>query len=269
MIHENQMKTLSFFKKYEYAPAWAMHALRSKGMTTSTRFPKFNEILSVYQTPTDRKSENQSVGLTVLDYMADPVMAKTIRRNLNISDSTGILSQDTKNDLKPILQTESSTDKPSETDRQPDPGPETIKKTGIGFSDETEPISIHEKVVWSVRKAAAKYNLPIGLINAVIKAESDFQVDAVSSSGALGLMQLMPETANELGVREPFDIDQNIDAGSRYLKLMLTLFDGDLKKALAAYNAGPGTVRKYKGMPPYSETIRYVHKVLKFLSITV
>jgi soluble lytic murein transglycosylase-like protein len=77
-------------------------------------------------------------------------------------------------------------------------------------------------------------------------------------------MQLMPATAKELGVTKPFDIDQNIDGGSRYLRKMLDSFGGDVKLALAAYNAGPGTVRKYGGNVPYQETIQYINRVLRF-----
>jgi soluble lytic murein transglycosylase-like protein len=77
-------------------------------------------------------------------------------------------------------------------------------------------------------------------------------------------MQLMPATAKELGVTKPFDIDQNIDGGSRYLRKMLDSFGGDVKLALAAYNAGPGTVRKYGGNVPYQETIHYINRVLRF-----
>jgi soluble lytic murein transglycosylase-like protein len=120
------------------------------------------------------------------------------------------------------------------------------------------------KIAESIRRAAAKYRLPVGLIQGVIQAESDFQVRAVSPAGAQGLMQLMPDTARELGVEDPFDIDQNIDGGSQYLRKMLDRFDGNLKLALAAYNAGPGTVAKYGGgVPPFAETRAYVEKVLR------
>jgi len=117
----------------------------------------------------------------------------------------------------------------------------------------------------SVLKAAGKYDLPPGLIKAVIRAESNFKVDAVSRAGAQGLMQLMPGTAKELGVENPFDIEQNIDGGACYLRKMMDSFGGDLKVALAAYNAGPGAVQKYGGeIPPYQETERYVNRVLRF-----
>jgi len=117
----------------------------------------------------------------------------------------------------------------------------------------------------SIHKAARKYNLPAALIKGVIRAESNFQVKAVSHAGAQGLMQLMPGTAKELGVDNPFDIEQNIDGGARYLRKMLDSFGGDIKVALAAYNAGPGAVAKYGGqIPPYQETERYIDRVLRF-----
>ena len=116
----------------------------------------------------------------------------------------------------------------------------------------------------NVRAAAAKYDLPPALIKGVIRAESNFKIDAVSSAGAQGLMQLMPATAEELGVKNPFDVRQNIDGGSRYLRKMLDRFGGNVPKALAAYNAGPGTVTKYNGRVPYPETRQYVARVLRF-----
>jgi hypothetical protein len=116
----------------------------------------------------------------------------------------------------------------------------------------------------TVQKAAAKYNLTPELITAVIRAESNFEVSAVSSAGARGLMQLMPATAKELGVKNPFDIEENIDGGTKYLRKMLDRFGGSVRKALAAYNAGPGTVLKYNGRVPYPETRQYVKRVLRF-----
>lgn len=117
----------------------------------------------------------------------------------------------------------------------------------------------------SICNAARKYNLPAALIRGVIRAESNFEVKAVSRAGAQGLMQLMPGTAKELGVDNPFDIEQNIDGGTRYLRKMLDSFGGDIKVALAAYNAGPGAVEKYGGkVPPYQETEQYINRVLKF-----
>ncbi len=113
-----------------------------------------------------------------------------------------------------------------------------------------------------IQQASRKYNLPEKLIESVIRAESNFQTDAVSPAGAQGLMQLMPATARELGVSDPFDAQQNIDGGAKYLRQMLDRFDGNLKLALAAYNAGPGTVARYDGDVPYRETRSYVRRVL-------
>ena len=114
----------------------------------------------------------------------------------------------------------------------------------------------------SIEAAARKYNLPSKLIRSVIHAESNFRSDAVSPAGAQGLMQLMPATAREMGVTDPFDVRQNIDGGTKYLRQMLDRFGGDLKLALAAYNAGPGTVTRYNGDVPYRETRDYVRRVL-------
>ena len=131
---------------------------------------------------------------------------------------------------------------------------------------ESQPVALTDKQIIerTVQKAAAKYNLPPELITAVIRAESNFNVSAVSTAGAQGLMQLMPATARELGVKNSFDIEQNIDGGAKYLRKMLDRFGGSVRKALAAYNAGPGTVIKYNGRVPYPETRQYVRRVLRF-----
>ena len=108
--------------------------------------------------------------------------------------------------------------------------------------------------------AADKYGLPRKLVRLVMEAESGNQANAVSPKGAIGLMQLMPDTAHALGV-DPNDPVQNVDAGARYLRDLLQKYDGGLWHALAAYNAGPGAVDKYNGVPPYSETIQYVKRI--------
>jgi soluble lytic murein transglycosylase-like protein len=109
-------------------------------------------------------------------------------------------------------------------------------------------------------RAADKYGLPRHLVRSVMAAESGFQPLAVSPKGAIGLMQLMPGTAADLGV-DPYDPAQNVDAGTRYLRDLLSKYDGGLRHALAAYNAGPAAVDKYNGVPPYRETVNYVFRI--------
>jgi soluble lytic murein transglycosylase len=113
-----------------------------------------------------------------------------------------------------------------------------------------------------IRIAGEAHGVSPALVKAVIHAESSFDPGAISPRGAQGLMQLMPDTAESLGVDDPFDPWQNIDAGTRYLGLLVSQYPGDLAMALAAYNAGPLAVRRFGGVPPYQETTVYVKRVL-------
>lgn len=115
-----------------------------------------------------------------------------------------------------------------------------------------------------IKKAADTYDLPEKLIASVMKQESNFNPTAKSHAGATGLMQLMPATAKYLGVQDATDPEQNIMGGAKYLRQMLDQFDNNISTALAAYNAGPGNVRKYDGIPPFKETTNYVKKVLNY-----
>ena len=117
-----------------------------------------------------------------------------------------------------------------------------------------------------IAEAARKHGVSFSLIKAVIKAESDFDPYAVSRSGACGLMQIMPETARDLGIIDPFDPRENIFGGARYLKKLLTQFQGSLPLTLAAYNAGPKRVQSLKCVPPIEETQGFVRRVMRYIN---
>jgi len=118
-----------------------------------------------------------------------------------------------------------------------------------------------EEIDESITMAAARHNVDPNLVRAVIKVESNFNSNAVSRKGAMGLMQLMPSTARQLNVKNPFDPNQNVDAGVRHLKQLLENYNGDVNLTLAAYNAGSGAVARSAGVPHYAETQNYVRRI--------
>ncbi|MEG6585882.1 lytic transglycosylase domain-containing protein [Dendrosporobacter sp. 1207_IL3150] len=140
-----------------------------------------------------------------------------------------------------------------------------VQNAGINSNEAKQLISKSKpsEIIDLLRKSAKKHGVDPKLVNAIAENESGYNQNVVSSAGAVGVMQLMPDTASYLGVTNIHDASANIDGGVKYLKELLGTFNGDVVKAVAAYNAGPQTVIKYNGIPPYAETQNYVGKVMQ------
>jgi Transglycosylase SLT domain len=227
----------------------------------------FRRILTSYGNQRSDRDSLKPTGLTIVDYLKNPVRVKC-QFNHRLS-SRATAKKETKADTSYGLSTPLPAGQPTDTNTVT----AGLKNTPQAYTDSSVPVTANNQtgsnesqmIERSIHKAARKYSLPPGLLKGVIRAESNFQVGAVSQAGAQGLMQLMPATAKALGVRNPFNIEENIEGGARYLRQMLDSFGGDVKVALAAYNAGPGAVEKYGGrIPPYQETERYINRVMKF-----
>lgn len=132
--------------------------------------------------------------------------------------------------------------------------------------DSCQPMA-QDQVDKLIQAAAQKQGVEAGLLKSVMRQESGFKPCAVSTAGAMGLMQIMPETAGMLGLDDPFDPAKNTEAGAHFLKMMLDRYQGDVPMALGAYNAGPGRVDKAGGVPPIAETMQYVTNILRTLSM--
>lgn len=156
------------------------------------------------------------------------------------------------------------------TDKPKHSGYKQLVKTWKGWEEYKVPknfnwVKNQKKYDSTIRSVAKAYKLPHALLHAVITAESSYNPNAISKAGAVGLMQLMPETAKQYGVKNRRNPRENIYGGTRYLRYLLKLFNNDVVLALAAYNAGEGTVKKYGNkIPPYKETRNYVNKVIKY-----
>ncbi len=217
-----------------------------------------------------QKAAAPASGLSLADYFARPVRSAQASRLPGAGGKKGMAAEiAAQAPIEPSGgRLQPRVDRSEAMDVRPKPA-----EAARGASTDSRRQSVPEAsprgaVERAIRQAAATHNLSPDLIRSVIRAESGFRADAVSPAGAQGLMQLMPETAAELGVSNPFDIRQNIDGGARYLRRMLDRFDGDLRLALSAYNAGPGAVEKYEGQVPYAETRAYVQRVLRFAGIS-
>jgi soluble lytic murein transglycosylase-like protein len=226
---------------------------------------RFQKILSAFE-----GQSHKTRGLTIADYRARAVIAKSRYRPQPQSPDPELKNTVSKNSFRANFNRfEAHPTKQKALTPLQSPGQKIEKRAPVEklqrkTGSRSTALSDRQIIEQNIQRAAAKYNLPPELIKAVVRAESNFEVNAVSTAGAQGLMQLMPATAKELGVENPFDIAQNIDGGTKYLRKMLDRFGGSVRKALAAYNAGPGTVMKYNGRVPYAETRQYVRRVLRF-----
>jgi len=256
MALENNLTVRDYFDR-------ALFGCKAARPAVASGTASFHGLLSAFGDESRQQDNAAPSGMTVADYLKNPVSAKC-RFNYRLASEARQKNDATAGTAKRGSVPESAGGQAASADSQP--AAQKCRDASGRISPDSQTGSSESRMIEkSIQRAARRYNLPSGLIRGVIRAESNFQVSAVSRAGAQGLMQLMPATARELGVADPFDIEQNIDGGARYLRQMLNSFGGDVKVALAAYNAGPGAVEKYGGqIPPYQETEQYVNRVLRF-----
>ena len=266
MPSENNLTVRDYFDRVIGARPRHKHAM-SSARKRSSGTGRFHQILSSRQRSDSNKPGNKPRGLRITDYLARPVRAKyRLKPHQAITPPAKSRTDANPVNLNPVIaKPETLIPKPSISFTPVQKEVSSLQSTGLTSRHQQAGVGERQKIETSILRAARKYDLPVNLIKSVIRAESNFQVKAVSHAGAQGLMQLMPATAKAMGVNNPFNIEENIDGGSRYLRKMLDSFGGDLKLALAAYNAGPEAVMKYGGkVPPYKETQQYVKRVLRF-----
>jgi hypothetical protein len=248
---------LDIKSQFDRHPAGTVSGAGPRGGLCQTTTEDFGNLLKERLLPTMKRPAR---GLTAPDYLASPLM-RPLRA---CGETDGGFRNKGESEPQTL---------PAEVRAEPRNSNHASRPSGPPCKDFTETPRAVEAAEAQIEKniieAAEKYDLPPDLIRSVIRAESNFDPLAVSRAGARGLMQLMPATAEELGIRDSFDIGQNIDGGSRYLRNMLNRFNGNVKLALSAYNAGPGTVERFGGDVPYRETRLYVQKVMENSRISV
>jgi soluble lytic murein transglycosylase-like protein len=259
--------------------------LKPQKETQQPSSSEFNGILSTFKKPSIQSESKTMKGLSVADYRSHPATspynppAKQLPENAKVPDpdpsaykeaSEYLLGSETQQIQLPISQEAGADDRTQDISSSCfSNSPDTHFPPSCRGASQIRPSATSQKIEKAIQDAAAQYQLSPKLIKGVIKAESNYDANALSPAGAQGLMQLMPGTARDLGVKNPFDIKQNIDGGVRYLKKMMDMFGGNVRQALSAYNAGPETVKRYNGNVPYSETRQYVDRVIDNTKIAV
>lgn len=239
----------------------------------------FSTILDKTKNNVDKTSEEKAVAAKVVDKLISSSKNKSIdvKDLQNYFDKNGIDIKIAYNNTISAVPTvnynnngsatsnNNTTDKKSNTSINSKPSINTTGATSkVNSSNNTGVLQCSEYLDKIFEKASKKYNVDVKLLKSVAKAESNFDPNSKSCAGAIGIMQLMPATAESLGVSNPYDPTENIMGGAKLLSQFLKKYNNDLPLTLAAYNAGPGNVSKYGGIPPFQETQNYVKKVINF-----
>lgn len=231
-----------------YMETQAIQSLGSSNSTNSTNSTTFSQMISQFLT--DNNTDDQTAELSNLLGSYGSLAAEQDKQNV-ANYLQNLMFEGTVNIPANVYKAISKWNEVSHNEG-------TSSATGVQAGN----TSIANDFKQIIEKAATTYGVPTKLIESVIQHESSFNPNAISRAGATGLMQLMPSTAKFLGVANPLNPEQNIMGGTKYLSQLMKKYDGNISMTLAAYNAGPGNVAKYGGIPPFKETQNYVKKVL-------
>lgn len=237
-------------------------------INTEPYFNAMNSLKVLKPVKTYPANSGRKTSITGFDEMLNKVSAREENKKAEKQDKTDTESTETDTGYKdPVtgraVQYVDVADDKNNNENNKESNNRKVKETSSSGKEAVSASSMKKtKYNEYFRAAAKKYNVSESLLKAIAKAESDFNPDCVSSAGAMGIMQLMPETAKGLGVDDPYDPEQNIMGGAKCISLKLKEFKGDVKLALAAYNAGSGAVRRNGGVPSYCNT--YINRVLSY-----
>lgn len=261
-------------KVSSFAPTSSVDTSGKSTITSSSSEESFQDVLVLNETALKamtiddmvKKSATGAISPEAVDAAAIMRFRSTLRANIQspVPTSDWDLGKPIKVEVPvvtpiirdPVVSTQSTTTPSVNTPTQNEStvSTETIPNTGV--------LECSDELNEYFKEASETYGIDIKLLKCIAYAESNFDPESTSRSGAMGIMQLMPKTAEGLGVEDAYDPRQNILGGAKYISIQLERFDGNIELALAAYNAGPGAVQKYDGIPPYEETQNYVKKIM-------